>query len=183
MTKTKYRGALSPFLRERRIAIARPYLEGRVLDLGCAEGHLAAHVPVVDYVGVDLDDEILVEARAHWPGRTFTSPDALDPTERFDTIVALAVIEHVPDPEDWLRRWSRHLAPGGRVVLTTPHARWEPLHGFAARLSLTSDEAHDEHETTFDQASITALVRGVGLELTTYKRFLGRMNQLVVARR
>lgn len=181
MTKTKYGGVLSPFLRDKRLAVARPYLRGRVLDLGCAEGHLAAYVPANDYVGVDLDEDILVVARANWPDHTFLCPDALDSGERFDMIVALAVIEHVPDPEGWLRRWVRHLLPGGRVVLTTPHARWEPLHGFAARFSLTSEEAHDEHDTTFDEASITALIRAVGLDLTIYKRFLGGMNQLIVA--
>jgi 2-polyprenyl-3-methyl-5-hydroxy-6-metoxy-1,4-benzoquinol methylase len=182
-TKTKYGGMLSPYLRDRRIAVSRPYLTGRVLDVGCAEGHLAQHVAAGDYVGVDLDDEILDEARRNWPDHTFLSLGALDAAERFDTMVALAVVEHVPDPEGWLRGWADHLVPGGRVVLTTPHARWEPLHGVAAKLALTSDEAHDEHETTFDEASITRLVTTVGLELTTYKRFLAGMNQLIVATR
>jgi trans-aconitate methyltransferase len=182
-TKTKYDGLLSPFLRDRRLAAARPHLRGRVLDVGCAEGHLAGLVPAADYVGVDLDEGILAEARAAHPDHTFVGIDELDPTQRFDTIAALAVIEHVPDPPGWLQRWADHLVEGGRVVVTTPYDRYEPVHGLAARLRLTSDEAHDEHETTFDRESLDELFDEVGLKLTTYRRFLLGLNQLAVATR
>jgi 2-polyprenyl-3-methyl-5-hydroxy-6-metoxy-1,4-benzoquinol methylase len=181
--KTKYGGVLSPFLRRRRMAAVQHLLVGRVLDVGCAEGHLAQFKKPDDYVGVDLEEGILAEARRKWPAPIFLGVDDLGADERFDTVVALAVIEHVSDPESWLRRWCEHLRPGGRVVLTTPHARWEPLHGLAAKVALTSDEAHEEHETTFDEESFTKLIDEVGLTLSSYERFLGGMNQLVIATR
>lgn len=179
-SKTKYHGLLSPYLRNRRLAIARPFLAGRVLDVGCAEGHLADSVAHDQYVGVDLDHDILAEARRAHPEHVFVGIDELDEAEWFDTVVALAVIEHVPDPVGWLARWSGHLVSGGRVVVTTPYARYEPVHGIAAKLRLTSDEAHDEHETTFDRESLDQLFEAVGLKRTTYKRFLLGLNQLVV---
>lgn len=182
-TKTKYHGLLSPYLRNRRLAAAKPHIEGRVLDIGCAEGHLADGVAADRYVGVDLDDDILVEARLAHPEHRFMGLDELDATERFDTVVALAVIEHVPDPADWLARWSGQLVPGGRVVVTTPYDRYEPMHGFAAKLGLASDEAHDEHETTFNRESLDELFQTVGLKLTTYKRFLMGLNQVAVGTR
>jgi 2-polyprenyl-3-methyl-5-hydroxy-6-metoxy-1,4-benzoquinol methylase len=181
--KTKYHGLLSPYLRNRRLAVARPLLSGRVLDVGSAEGHLAASVPADKYVGVDIDDDILVRARRAHPEHVFVGVDELDEAERFDTVVALAVIEHVPDPVGWLARWSGHLVSGGRVVVTTPYARYEPVHGIAAKLRLTSDEAHDEHETTFDRESLERLFERVGLKLTTYERFLLGLNQLAVGTR
>jgi 2-polyprenyl-3-methyl-5-hydroxy-6-metoxy-1,4-benzoquinol methylase len=154
-----------------------------VLDVGCAEGHLAASVDPSRYVGVDLDDDILVEARAAHPEHVFVGVDELDEGETFDTVAALAVIEHVPDPDDWLRGWAEHLVAGGRVVVTTPYDRYEPVHGLAARLRLTSDEAHDEHETTFDRESLEGLFGRAGLTPTTYRRFLLGLNQLAVATR
>ncbi|HSJ19329.1 MAG TPA: class I SAM-dependent methyltransferase [Nocardioidaceae bacterium] len=180
-TKTKYDGLLSPYLRNRRLAVARPHLRGRVLDVGCAEGHLAASVAPADYVGVDLDEAILVEARAAHPEHVFVGVDELDPAERFDSVAALAVIEHVPDPGAWVRRWADHLVAGGRFAVTTPYDRYEPVHGLAARLRLTSDEAHDEHETTFDRESLEAVFEQAGLKLTTYRRFLLGLNQVAVA--
>lgn len=180
---TKYDGLLSPYLRNRRLAAALPFVEGRVLDVGCAEGVLADSVPASRYVGVDLDAEILVEARRAHPDHTFLPLDELDTAERFDTVVALAVIEHVPDPEGWLRRWVEHLVPGGRIIVTTPYDRYESLHGLAAKLRLTSHEAHDEHETTFDRESLDLVFTAAGLQLTTYRRFLLGLNQLAVGTR
>lgn len=39
---------------------------------------------------------------------------------RFDCLVSLDVLEHVPDHRAALREFSRILAPGGRLVLTVP---------------------------------------------------------------
>jgi 2-polyprenyl-3-methyl-5-hydroxy-6-metoxy-1,4-benzoquinol methylase len=178
---TQYTGLLSPFLRSRRIAAARPYLTGRVLDVGCADGPLAEVVPPDRYVGVELDPRALGEARAKHPAHRFEASGDLPASERFDTVVALAVLEHVPRPVAWLEQWGSHLSPGGQIVLTTPHAAWEPLHGLAAKLRLTSPEAQEEHETTFDRESLTSALAEAGLRVVTYRRFLARMNQLVVA--
>jgi len=42
--------------------------------------------------------------------------------DRFDVILASEVIEHVPDPAEFVTALRVHLAPGGTVVLTTPAA-------------------------------------------------------------
>jgi 2-polyprenyl-3-methyl-5-hydroxy-6-metoxy-1,4-benzoquinol methylase len=182
-TAAKRSGLLTPYLQSRRIAVARPFLTGRVLDVGCNVGALTELVPDDRYVGVDIDEEILTDARRQHPDHRFMHVDEIDPAERFDTVVSLAVIEHVSDPEGWLNRWSSHVTTRGRIVLTTPHARWEPLHGFASKLRLTSIEAHDDHESVLDRRALERLIDVVGLELVTYRRFLGGMNQLVVAER
>lgn len=181
--KTKYDGLLSPYLRNLRHRMALPMVSGRVLDIGCADGYLAGFVSPENYVGVDADADAVSEARRAHPDHVFLTNDELEATERFDTIVILAVIEHVEDPEGFLGRWCRHLEPGGRVVLTTPYARWEPVHGLAAKVHLTSPEAHEEHQTTFDEESLDALFTAVGLSTTVYKRFLFRLNQLAVGTR
>lgn len=43
----------------------------------------------------------------------------------FDLVVAMDVIEHVPDPGPWLNDVVRVLKPGGSLMLTTPnYASW-----------------------------------------------------------
>lgn len=43
--------------------------------------------------------------------------------QSFDLITANMVLEHVPDPIEFLREVARCLAPGGRFLAVTPHKR------------------------------------------------------------
>ena len=61
-------GLLSPCSRSRRIAAARPFLKGRVFNLGCGSGKLAGIVPPDFYLGVDIDEHSLDRARSGLPG-------------------------------------------------------------------------------------------------------------------
>lgn len=89
-------GILSPLLRFLRLRIVRPYLRGMVLDVGCGSGVLASVVQPGSYLGVDVDEEALAEARRQYPRHNFQS--FLPPAEPvFDTVIAMAVIEHVLD--------------------------------------------------------------------------------------
>jgi 2-polyprenyl-3-methyl-5-hydroxy-6-metoxy-1,4-benzoquinol methylase len=179
----QYTGVLSPYLMRRRVAVARPHIRGRVLDVGCAAGVLAVYVSTDDYVGVDIDDTVLEDARRSHPAHVFCRPEHIDATERFDTVVALAVIEHMHDARDWADRMRALVRPGGSVVVTTPHRRWDFIHDIAARIGLASHEAADEHHEMFDRSSLTTLLEQTGLQVICYRRFLLGMNQLVIAQR
>ena len=171
-------GMLSYWLVERRQEAVRPHLRGRVLDFGCGVGTLAALCDPGAYVGVDIDRRKIEIARREWPNHRFET--ALPDGERFDTVAALAIIEHVADPAEYLRRFAGVLHPGGHVVLTTPHPSLEWIHTVGARVGLFSQAAHDEHEDLIDRARMNALLGGTGLRLTSYRRFLFGANQLFV---
>jgi 2-polyprenyl-3-methyl-5-hydroxy-6-metoxy-1,4-benzoquinol methylase len=174
-------GLLSPFLRRKRLQAAQPYLAGRVLDIGCGSGALASLVAAEDYLGVDRDPEVLAVARERFPQHRFT--DSLPPPgQQFDTVVSLAVIEHVEDPSAFLQRAADHLAghADARIVITTPHPRLEWLHDLGASLRLFSRHASEEHESLLDQAALGAHAARARLRLTGYRRFLLGANQLAV---
>jgi len=64
--------------------------------MGCGTGDLAGIVSADLYVGVDVDGQALSIARKQHPHYTFQS--SLPPAEpKFDTVVALAVIERKGD--------------------------------------------------------------------------------------
>ena len=44
----------------------------------------------------------------------------LEPDQRFDTILYLDVLEHITDDRDELQRASRHLSPGGHLIVLVP---------------------------------------------------------------
>jgi 2-polyprenyl-3-methyl-5-hydroxy-6-metoxy-1,4-benzoquinol methylase len=174
-------GLLSPFLRWRRIAAAKPILQGRVLDVGCGSGALAGLLPPESYVGVEIDAHSLEVAKQNFPRHSFLSSlPAKD--EKFDTIAALAVIEHVPDPASFLADLAARLAPGREscIVCTTPSPSMDWIHSLGARLGLFSRHAHEEHETLLGQSELKTVATKANLGLGSYRKFLLGANQLVV---
>jgi SAM-dependent methyltransferase len=174
-------GLISPFLRKQRLRAARPYLLGKVLDVGCGSGVLAGVVHFDSYVGVDIDKTSLDQAAREHPRHTFSS--ALPPeTESFDTVVALAVIEHVKKPAYFLAELALRLTTvsGARIVVTTPHPTAEWIHDAGARVGLFSRHANEEHEQLLDREMLTDVGVAAGLRLIKYRRFLLGANQLAI---
>ena len=81
-----------------------------------------------------IDPASLDTARRERPGFRFDS--ALPVDEEFDTIVILAVIEHVKDPTGLLAKLSPLLSKAGAMVITTPHPRMEWAHTVGAKVHL-----------------------------------------------
>jgi len=50
--------------------------------------------------------------------------ESIDLKERFDVVVAGDVIEHVSNQGLFLDNIKRHLQPNGKLILTTPNAKW-----------------------------------------------------------
>lgn len=100
----------------------------RVLEVGIGEGEIATRVarryPDACVTGLDLpDDDLAREWGARGVGAAFGDIDALPfPDRAFELVLAIEVLEHVPDPDAALRELAR---VGARdVVLSVPR---EPL--------------------------------------------------------
>jgi 2-polyprenyl-3-methyl-5-hydroxy-6-metoxy-1,4-benzoquinol methylase len=99
--------------------VAREVRGNDVLDIGYAQSPNPA-LARFHTVGYDL-------ARADAPGNAELvqgNAEQIDEVlggRTFDTIVAGELIEHLERPYDFLRRLPKILAPGGRVVLSTPN--------------------------------------------------------------
>lgn len=174
-------GLLSPFLRKQRLEAARPHIKGRVLDVGCGSGAVADLVAADRYVGVDVDELSLDNARKFHPQHIFQS--CLPPPESgFDTIVSLAVIEHIKEPVGYLHSLADRLATESTscIVLTTPHPAIDWVHTAGAYLGLFSRHAQEEHDDLFNKSQLEGLARKCGLSLVIYRRFLFGANQLAV---
>ncbi len=106
----------------------------RVLNVGAAGGihsylpgrrdiwlHEKLGASAAELVGVDIDRESIAFARQHDVELTYGNVEALDLPTPFDLIVLSDVIEHLHSPIAAMRSCARSLAPGGRVVITTPN--------------------------------------------------------------
>ena len=174
-------GLLSPYLRRERFRAVVPLIRGSVLDFGCGVGELARYCDKSRYWGVDRDADALAVARTRFPECRFTTEAPA--AEKFDTILGLAVIEHMKEPEELLRLFRRVVGDGGRLVLTTPHPYYRWVHDLGARLGIFSRGASEEHEAFFDQRRMRETAARAGWSLTQSKRFLFGANQLFVFER
>ncbi|MCJ8501247.1 class I SAM-dependent methyltransferase [Desulfatitalea alkaliphila] len=174
-------GLLSPFLRRHRIMAVRPFLMGRILDVGCGSGALAGLINPESYVGVEIDEASLKTAENAFPRHSFQK-ELHSVKEKFDTVVSLAVIEHVQNPANFLRTLTQCLKdePNGRIVITTPHPSIDWVHCIGASIGLFSKHANDEHEKLLDREELSTLSKSVGLMMVKYSRFLFGGNQLAV---
>ena len=98
--------------------------DSRVLDLGCGRGGVMELVwrEVRGAVGVDPDLPSLREHRAGLP-LVCANGEALPfGAGCFDVVIALWLLEHLPQPQLVLQGVRRVLAPGGRLLFVTPNA-------------------------------------------------------------
>lgn len=181
-------GLLSLAVKRRRIrqAVARLAPGDRVLDLGSGLGEIVESLPPgVAYLGVERDPYMVDRCRDRFPGMKFLRADFLEeplPAGPWDAVLLLAVLEHLARPEELLDRARAVLAPGGRIIATTPHPRGRGILETLARVGLLSSFAEEEHERLLDRGALEAAGRAAGLRLVDYTTFLAGLNQCAVFR-
>jgi SAM-dependent methyltransferase len=120
-----------------RVGRIAPYLSGRWLDFGCAEGGYTAALlsnGAGSVVGVDVEEDRINEALARRiPSGAFLTFDGSRlafADGSFDGAFVNEVLEHVADEHDSLAEIRRVLRPGGYLILISPN-RWFPIEGHA----------------------------------------------------
>ena len=175
------RAARSRFELACELALGSPM--PRVLDVGCVDArpdkrssaeridaggslgthifsYLAARNPNV--LGIDRDAAGIAHlAEAGYSAEVHDAMQLDLGARRFDVILATELIEHVEDPGRLLRSLTKHLAPGGRLLVTTPN----PHH--SAQLSKIwrkgAPDVHEEHVLWFCPTTLARLFERVGL--------------------
>jgi glycosyltransferase involved in cell wall biosynthesis len=139
-----------------------------VLDIGCGQGELAFLAKQRGHrvTGIDmnppqfeLDEFITADITQGLP---------LAPERQFDTIVLADVLEHMPDPLRLLSEAKRHLAPGGRILVSLPNAvHWSVRAVIGSgRFDYTNQGILDRgHLRFFTAASAQRLFDDVGLQV------------------
>jgi 2-polyprenyl-3-methyl-5-hydroxy-6-metoxy-1,4-benzoquinol methylase len=98
-SQSALKGSLSAYLADQRLQVVSDYLRGDVLDIGCGYGRIVPRLPAGSaYVGLDSGPEIIQYLRKTYPKAEYYQLDLdTEPFQlkKFDTILMLAVVEHL----------------------------------------------------------------------------------------
>lgn len=177
-------GLLSPLLEKWRLDKIRGYIIGDcILDFGCGYGKLATKIPDMNYVGVDIDKNVLDSAKKMNNGLKKAKFYHLDMSEwrsyKFDTIILAAVIEHINDPNLILMDFKELLKPNGRMIITTPAPKANVILMLGSKCGLFSREALEDHKALLDRSYFTN-IHSSNLILEVYEKFEFGLNQLII---
>jgi len=142
----------------------RPYLGRRLMEVGAGIGtfseYLAEGVPGATLTLLEPAGNNLIRLRERFAGRPGVNVQAgyLDESvepECVDSVVAVNVLEHVPDDAAFVKAAARALQPGGRVILFVPAGP-----GIFGSL----DEAFG-HYRRYTLEGLRSVLTGAGLEV------------------
>ena len=146
---------------------------GRFLDIGAGMG-FSLDVAVEhgwQATGIEPNRHLAAHARSRGVNVENRFLDASF-TGGFDLILLDNVLEHVPDPANFLGHASRLLAQRGVMVIAVPPLDW--LRKALARSSYVRDQVQapqlnvfcevDEHLSMFTRQAMQSLLQGVGLQ-------------------
>ncbi|HEY4896475.1 MAG TPA: class I SAM-dependent methyltransferase [Solirubrobacteraceae bacterium] len=106
------------------LAAAQPTAGLSWLDIGCGRGDLLRLIrdrwEPSELHGIDPIDWLAEDLRGDVNFHTVAAEDAED-LPRADRVLLVEVIEHLEAPWSTLRAAARLLAPGGRIVVSTPN--------------------------------------------------------------
>jgi cyclopropane fatty-acyl-phospholipid synthase-like methyltransferase len=150
------------FLQNYRFKKARPFLIGDVLDFGGNRGELKKYV-AGKYLAVNYDHSAMVSFH-------------------FDTIVCLAVLEHLKVAEAYeaFKSFKNILNKNGRIVLTTPAKAAKPVLEWLARFRVIDRNSIMEHRHYWSKKEIYDLATQTGFKVEKYQKFEFGFNQLAV---
>jgi SAM-dependent methyltransferase len=151
---------------EVRLLLAAQQRPQRIVEVGCGAGDFLLSlrdIPGLQAVGLDTTEQSIAACRArglevHAETIEAFAHRLVDDGSRPDAVVAFHCLEHVEDPRGFIGSMARSLAPGGRILVSTPYSpmsfegRWfDPLN-------------HPPHHMTrWNRRSYEELARQLGL--------------------
>jgi 2-polyprenyl-3-methyl-5-hydroxy-6-metoxy-1,4-benzoquinol methylase len=132
--------------------------DGALLDIGCGNGAFmrafGEHRPHWHMTGLELDARNRASIEAI-PGAVNLHVGTLESLDaRFDLIVLVHALEHIPHPVQYLRGLSGRLNPGGMVLIEVPDLDRSPFDILIA-----------DHCTHFNAHTLRSIVNMGGFEI------------------
>ena len=153
-----------------------PWIKGRLLEVGGGIGNFTPELAGVASRVTSLEPNAYCHARLLEKTKGLPNVQVLNvtaealfnqlsPTDAFDTIILMNVLEHIKDDEAVLRQLKQRLAPNGRIVVLVPAGPW----------AFGSTDERLGHYRRYSKTSARALMKRLSLEVEKlrYYNFIG----------
>jgi SAM-dependent methyltransferase len=125
--------------------------DAALLDVGCGYGHLLARFrDRYELYGLELSEHAAAEARSRLPRAQVVRADlqrGIPLRRRFDVVLAINVIEHLPDPRSGVAALREAMGPGGLIVIHLPTING-PASRAIYRFAYAADPTHVYHPSS-----------------------------------
>ncbi len=161
----------------------KPYIKGKVLDIGCGEATAINYKAVTRYYGVDFEYKCKELTKKYPLGEFFSKDleiDTINLPEKVDLVLMAAFIEHIKNYENPIKQSINNLKSGGRIVITTPTKFGNLIHSCVAILGLFPKSVKDAHKIVLSKRNFIKIGLKYNLVLKKYKKFELFCNQLVI---
>lgn len=150
------------FLQNLRFNKIKSYLNGDVLDFGGNEGELKKFVSG-NYLAINYDHTAMND-------------------KQFDTIVCLAVIEHIAyaDIYSVFKKFKTLLKKQGKIILTTPTKMADPALKLLTLFGLLDKKNIAEHKHYWTKKELFNLAEKSGFIVKKYRKFQLGFNQMAI---
>lgn len=152
---------------------------GKLLDVGCSFGHFLDLARSRGFIveGVELENEAVKYAREKFKLKIEQKvlAEASYPPANFDVAAALGVLEHVPNPLQFLEQINYILKPGGLLALTTPNV--ESLVCMILKEKARTFTGRN-HLTLFSIKTLTAMLGKAGFAVVWCETYVSGINSL-----
>jgi 2-polyprenyl-3-methyl-5-hydroxy-6-metoxy-1,4-benzoquinol methylase len=146
-------------------------IPGRLLDIGCADGRFVEFITGKGILpeGIDISPvAVFLAQQRNIPVKCSTIENWWNKYKesRYANITAFDVIEHVTNPDSFIRHAFKLLAPGGVFILTTPNVQ-----GIVRKIMKEKWYFYipEEHLYYFNKKNISLLAEKEGLQKITIK--------------
>jgi SAM-dependent methyltransferase len=172
------------FLAFRRMLDALPFTPTSILDAGCERAdftfYLARRYRDARVLGVDIDPRSIerderVAPLLRLPNVRFALGDLAAMTfhDRFDLVVSIDTLEHIPAQSTAIRNLRDAMLPGGRAYFHIPTVRERPvpLSRFLTAFHEWAEHEHTARDLTAEE--FVDAVRNAGLRVVDVRRTFG----------
>jgi SAM-dependent methyltransferase len=145
----------------------------KILEVGCGAGFSVDYLKgkFVNYTGIDYSENLIKYAINHNNNKGVKfeclNVNDFDTEFKFDVVLMIGVLHHMPEPEKVIKSLSKVLTPDGIIVVNEPQAG-NPLIGSLRKIRKKIDDNYSTDQVEFTEDEIHSMFEKCDYEVKTF---------------